>query len=110
MVYTELVMPPIHFIKATNMYAVIFKATIADLDDEYLEMAERLRDLAFNKYGCFDFVSVTEGNEEIAVSYWKSKQQILDWRNDPQHRLAKNRGREKWYKSCSVEICEIVNL
>ena len=92
------------------MYAVIFKATIANLDDEYIEMTERLRDLAFNKYGCFDFVSATEGNEEIAVSYWKSKQQILDWRNDPQHRLAKIRGREKWYKSVSVEICEIVKL
>jgi heme-degrading monooxygenase HmoA len=103
-------MPPVHFVKALIMYAVIFKATIENLDDEYLEMVEQLRDLAFNKYGCSDFVSVIEGNEEIAVSYWKSKQQILDWRNDPQHRLAKTRGREKWYKSVSVEICEIVKL
>ena len=47
------------------MYAVIFKATIARLDDEYSDMAERLRDLAINKYGCMDFTSVTDGDQEI---------------------------------------------
>ena len=90
------------------MYAVIFKATVAEFDDEYFRVAERLKDLAFRKYGCQDFVSVTEGDEEIAISYWQTEQQIRDWKNDPEHRLAQQRGREKWYKSFSVEVCEIV--
>jgi len=50
------------------MYAVIFKATIAELDDEYLRMTQHLKDLAFKQYGCLDFVSVTEGNEEIDIN------------------------------------------
>ena len=33
------------------MYAVIFKATMAEMDDEYLATAQRLRELAFEKYG-----------------------------------------------------------
>jgi len=90
------------------MYAVIFKATVAEFDDEYFHMAERLKDLAFKKYGCQDFVSVTEGDEEIAISYWETRQQIRDWKNDPEHRLAQARGRDKWYKSFSVEICEVI--
>jgi heme-degrading monooxygenase HmoA len=90
------------------MYAVIFKATIAELDDEYFRMAERMKDLAFNQYGCLDFVSVTEGNEEIAISYWETEQHIRDFKNDPEHRLAQLRGRDEWYKSFSVELCEIV--
>lgn len=90
------------------MYAVIFKATVAEFDDEYFRVAERLKDLAFRKYGCQDFVSVTEGDEEIAISYWQNEQQIRDWKNDPEHRLAQQKGREKWYKSFSIEICEIV--
>ena len=90
------------------MYAVIFKATIADFDDEYSRFATRLKKLAFEKYGCQDFVSVTEGNEEIAISYWETKDQIRDWKNDPEHRLAQVKGRDKWYKSYSVEICEII--
>ena len=90
------------------MFAVIFKATFAEFDDEYFRTAERLKDLAFKKYGCVDFVSVTEGNEEIAVSYWHSLQQIRDWKNDPEHRQAQNMGRNKWYESYKVDICEVV--
>lgn len=91
-----------------DMYAVIFKATIAEFDDEYFRTAERLKELAFSKFDCQDFVSVTEGDEEIAISYWETLQHIRDWKNDPEHRLAQARGRDKWYKSFSVEICEIV--
>jgi len=90
------------------MYAVIFKATIARLDDEYPETAERLRELAINKYGCMDFVSVTEGDQEIAISYWESEEQIREWKKDPEHRLAQAKGRNRWYSSFSVEVCEIV--
>lgn len=90
------------------MYAVIFKASVAELDDEYVRTAQRLRDLALRKYACLDFVAVTEGNEEIAISYWETEQQIRDWKNDPEHRLAQVKGREKWYRSFSIEICEII--
>lgn len=90
------------------MYAVIFRATVAELDDEYSRMAERLKVRAFEMYGCQDFVSVTEGNEEIAISYWETEQQIHDWKKDPVHRLAQARGREKWYESFSIEICEVI--
>ena len=89
------------------MFAVIFKATVAHADEEYFRMAESLRELAFSKYGCLDFVSITEGNEEIAISYWENEQQISDWKNDPQHRLAQQAGRNKLYASYSVEICEV---
>ena len=91
------------------MFAVIFKATIAELDDEYHQMAESLRELAFEKYGCLGFDSATQGNEEIAISYWQSRQHIHDWKNDPRHRQAQQRGREKWYQRVSVEICEVID-
>jgi len=90
------------------MFAVIFRARVAELDDEYVQMAGRLKELAFKQYGCQDFISVTEGNEEIAISYWETEQQIRDWKNDPEHRLAQSRGRDKWYQSFSVEICEVI--
>jgi len=90
------------------VFAVIFKATIAELDEEYFSVADSLKKLAFEKYGCLDFTSVTQGNEEIAISYWQSRQQIRDWKNDPQHRLAQAHGRDRWYRSFSVEVCEVI--
>ena len=89
------------------MLAVIFRATVAELDDEYRQTAQRLKTLAFEKYGCREFVSVTEGDEEIAVSWWDTEQQIRDWKNDPEHRYAQARGREKWDRSWSVDVCEV---
>ena len=90
------------------MFAVIFRARVAELDDEYFRMAERMKDLAFKKYGCLDFVSVTEGDEEVAISYWETEQRIRDWKEDPEHRLAQAMGQDKWYKSFRVEVCEII--
>lgn len=90
------------------MYAVIFKASVAEPDEDYSRMAQRLKELAFEKYGCLDFVSVTEGNKEIAISYWETEQHILEWKNDPEHRKAQRLGQDKWYRSFSIEICEVI--
>jgi heme-degrading monooxygenase HmoA len=91
------------------MFAVIFKATIKELDDEYLTTATKLRDLAFSKYGCKDFTSCAEGNEEIAISYWETREQILAWKNDPVHKSAQEIGQNKWYKTYQVEIVELLH-
>jgi heme-degrading monooxygenase HmoA len=90
------------------VFAVIFKANVAELDDEYRQLAQRLKTLAFERYGCREFVSVTEGDQEIAISYWDTEQQIRDWKNDPEHRFAQASGREKWYRSCSIDVCEVI--
>jgi len=89
------------------MYAVIFRARLAHGDDAYYQTAERLRELALGKYGCLEFVSVMEGDEEIAVSYWENEAQIMNWKKDPEHTMAQERGRTRWYKSYSVEVCKV---
>jgi len=38
------------------MYAVIFTATVAEFDEEYSRITKRLKELAFEKSGCLDFV------------------------------------------------------
>ena len=53
------------------MYAVIFKAKINNLDKSYFKMAQQMRDLAIHKYGCTEFIALTENTQEIAISYWK---------------------------------------
>ncbi len=89
------------------MYAVIFRAEIAVLDDEYYTSAKQLKELAETKYGCLDFTSVTEGNQEIAISYWSDKKQILAWKNDEHHLAMQILGKERWYKSYKVQVVEI---
>ena len=90
------------------MYAVIFRAKIHKMDDAYSEMAVKMRDLAKQKYGCIEFTSVTEGTNEIAISYWQSLEQITQWKNDVNHVAAQELGCSKWYKEYQVQVVEII--
>jgi quinol monooxygenase YgiN len=55
------------------MYAVIFRAKPGVQDEEYGKTVARMRELAFDKYGCLDFIAVTEGDQEVAISYWENE-------------------------------------
>ena len=90
------------------MYAVIFRARLAELDDTYFSTAEKLRALAMEEYGCKEFVSTTEGDSEIAISYWDSEEQIRQWKSDSEHLLAQGEGRAKWYQSYHIQVVKIV--
>lgn len=89
------------------MYAVIFRAEINKIDQSYSDMTARMRELAKSKYSCIEFISLTEGNYEIAISYWDNEKQIIAWKKDPEHKKAQELGRSKWYKSYQVQIVKV---
>lgn len=89
------------------MYAVIFRAKTAVQDQEYAQTVKRMRELAFSKYGCLDFIAVTEGQQELAISYWPDKQSIVQWKQDAEHSLAQQLGRNNWYHSYTVQVVEV---
>ena len=89
------------------MFAVIFRAKPGVQDDEYGKTVARMRELAFDKYGCLDFIAATEGEQEIAISYWESEEVIKKWKSDSEHSLAQDTGRTKWYESYIVQVVEI---
>ncbi len=89
------------------MYAVIFRATTKNLEPAYSEMVEKLRKIAFDKYACLDFVAVTEGNKEIAISYWNSLDDIKNWKQDVTHLMAQKLGQEKWYSTYQIQVVEV---
>jgi len=91
------------------MYAVIFKAELNIIDNNYYETAKHMRDLALSKYGCIEFTSSTEGNNEIAISYWSRKEDIKAWKEDNEHKKAQALGKTKWYKSYTVQFVEILH-
>lgn len=76
-------------------------------DGEYGRTVTQMRELAVREYGCLDFVAVTAGNKEIAISYWQDEESIQRWKQDAAHRLAQDLGKEKWYEASNVEVVEI---
>ena len=89
------------------MYVVIFRARIRSLDVEYAKVAARMRELALKQFGCLEFQAVTEGQDEVALSYWPSEESIRAWKAHPEHLLAQRAGRERWYESYSVQVAQV---
>jgi len=65
------------------MFIVIFRAKMRQTDPEYTQTAARMRELALTQFGCLEFTAVTEGSEEIALSYWPSEEHIRAWKAHP---------------------------
>jgi heme-degrading monooxygenase HmoA len=89
------------------MFVVIFRAQVRRFDEEYSRTAARMRELALRDFGCLEFHSVTEGDQEVALSYWPDEPSIRAWRNHPEHVLAQQAGRDRWYERYSVQVAEV---
>ena len=89
------------------MFVVIFRARARALDAGYAAMAARMRELALKDFGCLDFCAVTEGDQEVALSYWPDEASIHAWKRHAEHLMAQQLGRERWYASYSVEVAEV---
>ena len=89
------------------MHIVLFRAKIRLFDEEYTRVAARMRELAMTEFGCLDFQAVTEGDDEVAISRWPDEASIRAWRQHPEHLEAQRKGRERWYRSWSIEVAEV---
>jgi heme-degrading monooxygenase HmoA len=90
------------------MYIVVFRAEIAELDDEYLSLASKLRNSALQDFGCIEFNSVSENGFEVALFYWNSQEDIVKWNSHNLHKYAQSIGYKKWYSTVRVEVAEIL--
>jgi heme-degrading monooxygenase HmoA len=89
------------------VFVVIFRARLRSPDSEYSVVAARLRELALTQFGCLHFHAVTEGRDELALSYWPSEAAIVAWKSHPEHTLAQAAGRTRWYESYSVQVAQL---
>jgi len=90
-----------------SRFVVIFRAQAQALDADYSAMAAQMRELALTQFGCLDFTATTEGDQEIAVSYWPDEASIRAWKQHTDHLAAQRLGRERWYAAYSVEVAEV---
>jgi heme-degrading monooxygenase HmoA len=55
------------------------------------------------------FLGVESARNElgITVSYWQTLEDIKNWKNVTEHKVAQKNGRDIWYASYKVRICKI---
>ncbi|SFN48779.1 Heme-degrading monooxygenase HmoA [Bizionia echini] len=87
-------------------YAVIFTSTQTDCIGGYPEMAEKMETLAKQQPGFIGIESARDGLG-ITVSYWESLDAIKNWKQESEHIIAQQKGREHWYNWYHVRICKV---
>jgi len=87
-------------------YAVIFSSLRNEGDFDYAQTAEKMVQLAREQPGFLGIESVRDGLG-ITVSYWQSPEHIKEWKQQAEHLLAQQKGREAWYSHYKVRICKV---
>jgi heme-degrading monooxygenase HmoA len=88
-------------------YAVIFTNQLGDDQSGYAETADHMIALSASQPGFLGVKSVRDGSDGITVSYWESEQAIADWKADAQHSMARQQGRDQWYREFQLQVCRV---
>jgi len=87
-------------------YAVIFTSTLTENSKGYGEMAKKMENLAKTQAGFLGIDSAKE-NVGITVSYWDSLESIKTWKQNSEHLIAQQKGRNQWYSWYNTRICKV---
>lgn len=87
-------------------YAVIFTSLRTEGDNGYGDMSSRMVELASKQDG---FLGIESAREEIGitVSYWRDLESIKKWKNNTDHAVAREKGRQDWYSHFKVRIAKV---
>ncbi len=90
-------------------YAVVFSSVRNDANEStYAVMAAQMKVLAECQPGFLGMESVRRKDGlGITVSYWENETAIRSWKENADHLLAQEQGRNGWYDSYHIRVCRV---
>jgi heme-degrading monooxygenase HmoA len=90
-------------------FAVIFTSIRNGAKSEdYSATADRMMALAVNVEGFLGVESVRDHSQlGITVSYWKDLESIKLWKQNGEHLIAQEKGKNDWYSAYTTRICKV---
>jgi len=85
-------------------YAVIFTSEQEGENEDYMNTANRMLELAKDQDG-FLGIESARGEIGITISYWRDTDSIRKWKMNAEHRIAQQKGKEEWYQNYKTRIC-----
>lgn len=89
-------------------YAVIFTSQLGPTPEGYKDTSARMMELAHQQPG---FLSVEATRNEaglgITVSYWRTLDDVAQWRKHMEHAQAQQNGRSRWYTSYDLRVAKV---
>ena len=93
---------------APPYYAVVFTSLRTPGDNGYGERAELMEKLAAEQPGFLGVDSVRGADGfGITVAYGTDEESIAKWREQADHAMTRQRGRDEWYESFAVHVAKV---
>jgi heme-degrading monooxygenase HmoA len=94
------------------MIVTIFRSRLrAEHQNEYAEWAERIHQLATTMPGFLSIKTFTpDDGERVAIVEFASEETHRAWRDHPQHLVAQELGRRKFYAEYRIQVCQDVKM
>jgi heme-degrading monooxygenase HmoA len=90
------------------MVAVIFTSKRTKVVDNYSAVNDELEAMAAELPG---FIKTEWSRNEdgfgISISYWKTMEDARNFKKIPEHLMAQQNGRDKWYEWYNVKVCTV---
>jgi heme-degrading monooxygenase HmoA len=91
------------------MIVTVFRSRLRpDLRDEYVALANRMRELAKTMPGYIshkDYFS--DDGERVAIVAFANEEGQRAWQTNPEHRAAQKLAREKYYLDYHIQVCTV---
>jgi heme-degrading monooxygenase HmoA len=96
--------------KNPNRVISIFRFRMRNLSaterDEYNTTAERMLKIVNAMPGFISFREYKNRDGELlGITEWASAQALAEWRENPEHRKAQERGRQAFYAEFEITVC-----
>ena len=90
------------------MVLVVFRSRLRpERADEFRALAEKMLELARSMPGLVSYKSfASEDGERCSVIEFESAEQLLAWREHPDHVQAQQLGRERFYEAYTLQVAE----
>ena len=95
--------------KAYHMIVTVFRSRLMpDLREQYVALVDRMVELASAMPGYISHKGFfAEDGERCTIVEFESEETQRAWRMHPEHRDAQRQGREIYYESYSLQICDV---
>jgi heme-degrading monooxygenase HmoA len=91
------------------MIVTVFRSRLlAGVRDDYVTLVDRMTELAAAMPGYISHKGFfADDGERVTIVEFESEEAQRAWRMHPEHREAQRKGREDYYTSYSLKICEL---
>ena len=89
------------------MVVIVFRSRVKEgVEDAITEVGGRMYEIASSMPGFVSYKDfVAEDGENVSIIEFESPETLAAWRDQPEHKVAQQRGRDEFFTEYHIQVC-----